>query len=189
MLTYMLEDPEMSGAKFRDNMVVFFIAGHDTTASAMSSLVFYFAKHPEMQCAAVGSAKPTIHNMRDTPFVQACIREALRINTPIVYMFPRAGSRPAELVSALGKRYVHPANTSVIHNICANHHNPFTWPRYFGPFSLAINPPVAHLASPSHEPASFNPERFMNKNDKEIASVDASLWMCVHVQPFVPHLP
>ncbi|KAI5822538.1 cytochrome P450, partial [Schizophyllum commune Tattone D] len=28
MLTYMLEDPEMSDTEFRDNMVVFFIAGH-----------------------------------------------------------------------------------------------------------------------------------------------------------------
>ena len=57
----------------------------------MSSLVYYFAKHPEMQAraraevyAAVGAAEPTIDNMRDTPFVQACIREALRVNTPIV---------------------------------------------------------------------------------------------------------
>ena len=63
----------------------------DTTAGAMSSLVYYFAKHPEMQAraraevrAAVGAAAPTIDNMRDTPFVPACIREALRVNTPIV---------------------------------------------------------------------------------------------------------
>uniref|UniRef100_D8Q5V5 Cytochrome P450 n=1 Tax=Schizophyllum commune (strain H4-8 / FGSC 9210) TaxID=578458 RepID=D8Q5V5_SCHCM len=162
MLTYMLEDPEMSDTEFRDNMVVFFIAGHDTTAGAMSSLVYYFAKHPELQAraraevrAALGDAEPTIDNMRATPFVQACIREALRVNTPIVYMVPRASARPAELVSALGKRYVLPAHTSVILNICAMHYNPSYWPN----------------------PASFDPDRFMNKNDKEVASVDASLWM------------
>ena len=44
-------------------------------------------------------------------------------------MVPRASSRPAELISALGKRYVLPANTSVILNICAIHYNPFYWPR------------------------------------------------------------
>ncbi|KAL1745567.1 cytochrome P450 [Schizophyllum fasciatum] len=162
MLTYMLEEPEMSDTEFRDNMVVFFIAGHDTTAGAMSSLVYYFAKNSDMQARAraevleaVGSDEPTIDNMRDLPFVQACIREALRVNTPIVYMVPRASAQPAELVSALGKQYVLPANTSVILNICAIHYNPYYWP----------------------SPKSFKPERFMNKNDKEVANVDASLWM------------
>lgn len=127
MLTYMLEDvshylqsievdthtmiiqPEMSDTEFRDNMVVFFIAGHvsfdvsgslgrslyesmfqDTTAGAMSSLVYYLAQNPEMQIrareevlGALGNNDPTMENMRHTPFTQACIREALRINTPI----------------------------------------------------------------------------------------------------------
>ncbi|TRM57260.1 cytochrome P450, partial [Schizophyllum amplum] len=162
MLTYMLEEPEMSDVEFRDNMVVFFIAGHDTTAGAMSSLVYFFAKHPEMQVraraevlAAMGTDEPNLDNLHDLPFIQACIREALRINTPIVYMVPRASARPAELVSALGKRYVLPANTSVILNICAIHYNPRYWP----------------------SPSSFKPERFMNRDDKEIAHVDAGLWM------------
>lgn len=57
----------------------------------MSSLVYYLGKDPEMQerarkevITALGEDDPNFQNMRDMPFVQACIREALRINTPIV---------------------------------------------------------------------------------------------------------
>lgn len=57
----------------------------------MSSLVYYLAKNINMQeraraevIAAMGDEDPTIRNLQDMPFTQACIREALRINTPIV---------------------------------------------------------------------------------------------------------
>lgn len=57
----------------------------------MSSLVYYLGKDLGMQerarkevVAALGEDDPNFQNMRDMPFVQACIREALRINTPIV---------------------------------------------------------------------------------------------------------
>ncbi|KAF7347951.1 Cytochrome P450 [Mycena sanguinolenta] len=49
MLTYMMEDKQMTDAEYRDNIVVFFIAGHDTSAGAMSSLCYYMAKRPEVQ--------------------------------------------------------------------------------------------------------------------------------------------
>ena len=63
----------------------------DTTAGAMSSFVYYLSKNPEAQVrarkeviAALGKDEPNIENLRHMPFLQACIRESLRINTPIV---------------------------------------------------------------------------------------------------------
>jgi cytochrome P450 len=57
----------------------------------MSSLVYYLAKDKALQeraraevIAALGKEDPDLVNMRHLPFTQACIREALRINTPIV---------------------------------------------------------------------------------------------------------
>ena len=57
----------------------------------MSSFVYYLSKHPEAQVrarrevvAALGKDEPNIENLRHMPFLQACIRESLRINTPIV---------------------------------------------------------------------------------------------------------
>jgi cytochrome P450 len=68
------------------------MSSQDTTAGAMSSLVYYLAKHSQFQArareevlAALGhSAEPDIENLRKMPFTLACIRESLRINTPIV---------------------------------------------------------------------------------------------------------
>jgi cytochrome P450 len=59
----------------------------------MASFVYYLAKHPEFQVRARKEAEaalkkdqgePTVENLREMPFIQACIREALRLNTPIV---------------------------------------------------------------------------------------------------------
>lgn len=57
----------------------------------MSSFVYYLAQNPALQqrareevLAALGKDEPDINNLRKMNFVQACIRESLRINTPIV---------------------------------------------------------------------------------------------------------
>ncbi|TFY79240.1 hypothetical protein EWM64_g4773 [Hericium alpestre] len=162
MLSYMLEDPEMTDTDFRDNMVVFFIAGHDTSAGAMSSLVYYLAKDQDMQAqaraevlAALGDDDPDAQNMRNMPFTQACIREALRINTPITYMVPRASAEPALLTAANGKTYFLPPHTSVILNICAIHHNDTYWPN----------------------PHTFDPSRFMGQSAADKDRIDASPWL------------
>ena len=70
-------------------------------------------------------------------------------------MVPRASKYEATLVSSTGKRYYLPPNTSVILNICAIHYNNEYWPA----------------------PYEFLPERFMAKDSKEEARLDASLWL------------
>lgn len=57
----------------------------------MSSFVYYLAKYPDLQrrareevLLALGNDEPNLANLRQLNFVQACIRESLRINTPIV---------------------------------------------------------------------------------------------------------
>lgn len=64
----------------------------------MSSFVYYLAKNPEVQrraraevLAAMGSSDPDMANLRKMNFVQACIRESLRINTPIVNFILNTG--------------------------------------------------------------------------------------------------
>ncbi|TFK36433.1 cytochrome P450 [Crucibulum laeve] len=169
MLTYMLEEPDMTDEEYRDNMVVFFIAGHDTTAGALSSLAYYFAKHPDIQELARSEVlkilgpteEPTLDKLRNLPFLDACIRESLRINTPITYMVPRVSSAPTELRGSSGKVYLLPANTSTISNIYAVHHNEHHWP----------------------DPGRFDPRRFLNLDKQKEKTVDASLWMPFYVGP------
>ena len=58
----------------------------------MSSFAYYLAKNPHIQqrareevIEALGNdEEPDVANLRKMNYVQACIRESLRINTPIV---------------------------------------------------------------------------------------------------------
>ncbi|KAF8963374.1 cytochrome P450 [Flammula alnicola] len=86
MLTYMLEEPGMTDEESRDNMVVFFITGHDTSAGAMSSFVYYLAKNPAIQkrareevLSALGDDEVDVATLRNMNFVQACIRESCEL--------------------------------------------------------------------------------------------------------------
>ncbi|KJA29606.1 hypothetical protein HYPSUDRAFT_31542 [Hypholoma sublateritium FD-334 SS-4] len=163
MLTYMLEEPGMTDEEYRDNMVVFFIAGHDTTAGAMSSFAYYLAKNPHIQKRAreeviealANDEEPDVTNLRKMNYVQACIRESLRINTPITYMVPRSSAQPVDVKASNGKTYYLPPNTSVILNITSIHHNEKYWPNA----------------------GAFIPERFFGKSEKDEIRVDASLWL------------
>ena len=109
----------------------------------MSTLIYYLSKYPECQAkaraevlAALGpNVDPTTANLQNLPYTNACIREALRINTPISYIVPRA----SPLATTLGK-YAIPPNTSLILNLYAVHHNNVVYP----------------------DPHVFRPERFLD---------------------------
>lgn len=156
MMTFMLKEPTMSEEELRDNMVVLFIAGHDTSAGGLSTLIYFLAIHPEIQAEAreetLRVLGPTSDPSVDTlsaaslPYLNACIREALRINTPISYIVPRI---TAEDVT-LGKYYI-PSNTSLIYNIYAIHHRNDIW----------------------GDPNTFRPNRFLEKTEKSSLLKDA----------------
>ncbi|KAF5342789.1 hypothetical protein D9758_017117 [Tetrapyrgos nigripes] len=158
MMTYMLKDPGMTLKELRDNMIVLFIGGHvsnisdviattlnshkfqDTTAGSISTLFYFLACHPEIQQRAREEVKrvfgddqnPTADLVSGVslPYLTACIREALRINTAISYIVPRKSPQPVRL----GK-YAIPAETSLIVNIYAIHHRQGAWksPHDFDP--------------------------------------------------------
>ncbi|SJL17001.1 uncharacterized protein ARMOST_20541 [Armillaria ostoyae] len=144
MMTFMLKDPAMSHRELRDNMITLFIGGHDTAAGAISTLFYFLARRPDIQQRARAEVldvlgddlDPTVDQLSgiSLPYLTACIREALRINTPISYVVPRQANQPVQL----GK-YAIPAHTSLIVNIYAIHHDGRRW------------------ASPD----SFIPERFL----------------------------
>ncbi|KAI0083059.1 cytochrome P450 [Irpex rosettiformis] len=134
MLTNMLQDVHLTDGELRDNMLLLFIAGHDTSAGGIASLMYFLAKHDELQTQArkevvdvLGTTDcPTVENVQRMPFLMSCVREALRINTPIAYVVPRSASMPIQL-----GRYTIPANTSIVLNIYAVHHNERDWPAPF----------------------------------------------------------
>lgn len=89
-----------------DQLGVFFLAGHETTASVLTWLFFICAERPELVSAmraeidAVAD-REALHfdQLRQLPLVKAVFRETLRLYPPITFM-PRVAMREA----TVGKR-------------------------------------------------------------------------------------
>ncbi|KAH7929246.1 cytochrome P450 [Leucogyrophana mollusca] len=149
IMTFMVKHPDISAKELRDNMATLFIAGHDTTSGAIASLVYFLAVNQHMQhrvreevLSTLGpTADPSLSTLspQSLPYLNACIREVLRINPPASYITPRISSEGV----TLGKYYV-PAGTLLICNIFAVHHSDAVW----------------------GDPDIFRPERFLDDENK-----------------------
>ncbi|KAH9928024.1 cytochrome P450 [Epithele typhae] len=137
VITYMFQEPEMTELEYRDNTIVMFVAGHDTTAGAISSAAFFLGLYPEIQervreevIAVMGYDEPTADHFNRMPYLNAVLRESMRTNTPSNITLPRISDEPVRIGS-----YTVPPGTPMCFNICAAHHNPRTWctPAAFDP--------------------------------------------------------
>ncbi|KXN87718.1 Cytochrome P450 4F12 [Leucoagaricus sp. SymC.cos] len=145
LISLMLAEPSFSEQDVLDNVSVFFVAGHETTTGALSSIVYYFAIHPEHQqtaraevCRVLGSKERlNMDLITQMPFVFACIQEAMRLNNPSNFTLPRSNS-----VATTLRDYYIPPDTLMCFNISGVHHLEKTWK--------------------SHD--QYIPERFMSSN-------------------------
>jgi cytochrome P450 len=98
-------DPETGRGFTREELIdqlgVFFLAGHETTASALTWAVYILAGRPDIlervraEVAQVAGDGPiTFEQTRRMTFVRAVFRETLRLYPPITFM-PRVALRPA----------------------------------------------------------------------------------------------
>jgi cytochrome P450 len=83
-----------------DQLGVFFLAGHKTTASALTWLFFVLATRPELMArlrAEIDDAGELgAGTLKALPFTRALFREALRLYPPITFM-PRVALRDTEI--------------------------------------------------------------------------------------------
>ncbi|EIW76814.1 cytochrome P450, partial [Coniophora puteana RWD-64-598 SS2] len=143
-MTFLLNNRELSEVELRDNMVMLFITGHDTTSGAMASFTYFLAKHPEIQQVCRDEVLrvlgPTTDPTQATlgsdslPYLHACIHETLRMNPPASTTAPRTAN-----VDVMLDKYLIPAGTPLVCNVYAMHHSACTW----------------------DEPQIFRPERFL----------------------------
>lgn len=74
--------------------------GHETTASATASMLYYLAVNPDIQekaraevISVLGDAPmdihPTLEQLRAMPYLNQCIKETMRINPPTSGNLPR----------------------------------------------------------------------------------------------------
>ena len=145
------EDPEtkrsMNIAELRDNLLTFIVAGHETTALALSWALYLCAFDQDVQDRARAEAQSVLNgsatgdNVSKLPFIRAIIDETLRL-------YPPAGivSRTAQAKDTLCGREILPGDTVMI-PIYALHRHEMLW----------------------DNPDAFRPDRFMGEKPDRYA--------------------
>ncbi len=113
------EGRHMTDAELRDQLMTLLLAGHDTTATALSWALERLTRRPDVLARAVAAA-----DAGDDDYLDAVARETLRIR-PVVFDVGRVLTRPVEIAG-----YRLPAGVTVIpaiglvHAGGAAYHNP-----------------------------------------------------------------
>ena len=72
------DEAPLSDAEMRDQLVTLLLAGHETTASALSWTLHELGRHPEILAKALDAA-----DTGDDAYLEACLKESMRIH-PII---------------------------------------------------------------------------------------------------------
>ncbi|XP_035693885.1 cytochrome P450 3A8-like [Branchiostoma floridae] len=136
----------VSMREIKDNAMLFWLAGYETTADTLSLTAYNLALHQEAQNKVIEEVDAIVEKrgkldhdaVNEMPFLEMCVNETLRI-FPVNQRFDRVCKEDIEV-----KGLHIPAGTVVAIPAYAIHHDPEIWP----------------------EPEKFKPERF-TKEEKE----------------------
>lgn len=127
-----------------DELVTFLIAGHDTTATALTAAAWLLGRHPETQddvaeeAAACGHGALSVDNLADLPLTQRVLKEAMRL-------YPSAAAVIRGAVTDTDvDGYRVPAGATALVGIWAIHRDPQLWP----------------------DPTRFDPDRFLPEHER-----------------------
>ena len=145
-LLNLYDENELSMGEINHLLVDIFDAGTDTTASTLEWAMAELVKNPDMmvkvqdeieQAIGKGCSMVQESDISKLPYLQAIIKETLRLHPPTVFLLPRKADADVELYG-----YVVPKNAQVLVNLWAIGRDPKVWK----------NPEV------------FSPERFLESN-------------------------
>ena len=129
----------MSGQQLRDEMMTLFLAGHDTTASALTWTWYLLSRHPDVEAKLLDELRgtlagraPSVTDLPKLPYTEMVVREAIRLYPPA----PGVAREPIEDIDIGG--FEVPKGSLVMANSYAMHHDA----RFF------------------NDPERFDPERF-----------------------------
>jgi cytochrome P450 len=126
----------MTDLQLRDECMTLFLAGHETTANALTWTFYLLARHPEVMdrvraeaLDVLGDRPPTYEDLAALPCTERVVREALRLYPPIWAL-----ERRAMVADELGG-YPIPAGSTVIVSPWVTHRHPAFWsaPERFDP--------------------------------------------------------
>ncbi len=137
----------MDDKLLRDELMTIFLAGHETTAMAMTWTWYMLMMHPEVMVRvkaevdeALGDRPATLADLANLKYSEMVLKESMRLYPPVA----SAGREPIEDVEISG--YMLPKGSLVTLAIYAMHRNP----------QIFENPDV------------FDPERFSPEKEKQI---------------------
>jgi cytochrome P450 len=144
-------DPEtgqaMNDEQLVDNLLTFYLAGHETTAKALTWTLYLLARSPQWASAleeeidrVAGGAPIGAAHLEQLPLVQQVLKESMRIYPPVPMM-----SRQAVADARIDGQPIR-AGTSVVIPIYAIHRHRRRW----------------------HDPDAFDPERFAPDREAQI---------------------
>ena len=126
----------MSDQQLRDEMMTLFLAGHETTATALTWIWYLLSRHPEVDAKlreelrqVLGGRAPAAADLPKLPYTEMVVRESLRLYPP----GPAFAREPVEDVMIGG--YKVPAGSIVMVNTYALQRDPrfYTDPGRFDP--------------------------------------------------------
>ncbi|WP_405791018.1 cytochrome P450 [Streptomyces sp. NBC_00029] len=133
------DDGEFDASELRDQVLIFLLAGHETTATSLCFALHLLARHPEQQDRAreeisrvLGDRTPGAADLERLPYLTQVLKEAMRLYpaAPVI-------GRKAVATTRIGEHTI-PAGADVILAPWVTHRHPAHWP----------------------DPDRFDPERF-----------------------------
>jgi cytochrome P450 len=137
----------MSDTQIRDEVVTLFLAGHETTATALTWIWYLLAKHPEIEQQlheqldnVLQGQPPKLADLKQLPLTEQIVKEAMRLYPPIWNMSRQAIAD----VEIAGYRIPKGSEVTIVSYVM--HHDPRWW----------------------DEAECFMPQRFSPEKEKQI---------------------
>ncbi|WP_210585331.1 cytochrome P450 [Streptomyces sp. GESEQ-35] len=130
------EDGSLDAAEIRDQVVVFLVAGHETTATSMAFALHLLARHPEARARAheevdrlTDGREASATDLAQLPYLTMVLKEAMRLYPAA----PVVGRRSVEEAEIDG--HLIPAGADVLVFPWVTHRHPDLWddPEHFDP--------------------------------------------------------
>lgn len=135
---------KMSDKQLRDELVTIYVAGHETSAYALSWTFYELMQHPEVVQKIKDEVDQVIENgrigsdgLRKLTYTAAVINESMRLHPPAYFVSREASEDDVINGVAIQK------HDAIVHSIIAMHKHPDLW----------------------EDPLLFKPERFLTPNE------------------------
>ncbi|MEU9123777.1 cytochrome P450 [Streptomyces sp. NPDC048506] len=134
------EDGTLDATELREQVLIFLLAGHETTATSLAFTLHLLARHPDEQATVraeidrvLADRTPTAADLDRLPYLTQALKESMRLYpaAPVV-------SRRAVAATEIGGYHI-PAGADVVVASWVTHRNPALWedPERFDPRRFA----------------------------------------------------